>query len=794
MNKKKVIRLILIAIVLLLIPKSVVLADTVKLYKSSYTPYKDEHTYRTKGYVCNSNDGVRKLSLFHQYHEEGAKDTGPYYICIDYGKEFKEGKFTINKFYINSDTSKQVPSLLAYRKTCSSPAQEYTLKNDAADLARLEKALSCYNATSKRSSFAMQAISWELISQERTAKFDPDKIYPGAKAAAYDPNDVRSNGLYKSIIYKYRNESKASAAIYSEYKRILECAARFNVTPSGTGKTITMNQKTAPTSSKKATYSATNILKLSDKPAQSNLYAYYLCQIGSTKKPCRDGVTAKGVTFKCNSTYCSATTDQDYAGGNVEVTFTYAYKKASDYKSDKNGTLNTHETDYYSKDDSQVVVRGSYTKTFSITLKKGEAQKYALRIKKVDSENKSKVLQGAKFSVYTTEKATTPVSGCKDITTASNGIAVCSGLSVTGTYYVEETAAPTGYSIISPGTRYKVTVGADDTVSNVNNITPVKIYNSPKRVIMYKRAVDENNEEVSLTKMCETGTTCPATPEDSNEPTFIITDGNNKVCVKKTPTISTIPAGRKYAGQKVYVYEYSQTAEECNENENETNEIRTCNGNFDIKNIPSSTYVITEIKGACGSSIDSKPTRTCYKDNLDKGNDCVIDNMKNGFTGVMFYKQNEAGILISGGKYSLQQKQNGVYVDIPLNKADTGLYEYSSTLTASSENIILTTDEGTLNVKGLPVGEYRFVEKEAPEGYDAIKDKDSTAVFTINDSGAPVETILINSKSKTQGSYDSAELIVTIITGRKVINYIAIIGGLVVLLAALLLLRKKFKK
>lgn len=779
MNKKKVIRLLLIAIVLLLIPKSVVLADTVNLYKSSYTPYKDEHTYRTKGYVCNSNDGVRKLSLFHQYHEKGKKDDGPYYICIDYGKEFKEGTFTIKKFYINSDTSKQVPSLLAYRETCSSDARPYTLKNNAADLARLEKALSCYNATSKRSSFAMQAISWELISQERTAKFDPDKIYPGAKAAAYDPNNVLSNGLYKSIIYKYRNESEASAAIYSEYKRILECAARFNVTPSGTGKTITMNQKTAPTSNKKATYSATNILKLNNKPAQSNLYAYYLCQIGSTKKPCRDGVTAKGVTFKCNSTYCSATTDQDYAGGNVEVTFIYAYKKASDYKSDKNGTLNTHETDYYSKDDSQVVVRGSYKKTFSITLKKGEAQKYALRIKKVDSANKTKVLQGAKFSVYTTETGKTPVSGCKDIATDKNGIAVCSGLSIVGTYYVEETQAPSGYSIISPGKRYKVTVGSNDTVSNVNNITPKEVTNKQNKIIMNKQAVDENNNPVPLEDACKVKE-CPTNTSVGgiNGPVFTVTTNDNKyVCVKESS------AGK---------YTYVNTAATCT-GTGVTNYIQTCDGKFEIAGIPSANYTITEKAGACGTTVDSNPTRTCSKALFDSGSDCTV-TMINGFTGVMFYKQNEAGILIEGGKYSLQQKQNGIYTDVPLTLKEVGVYEYTSGLAPSSDNTILTTDAGKLNVKGLPVGEYRFVEKEAPEGYDAIKDKDSTAVFTISDANKPVETILINSKSKTQGSYDSAELIVTIITGRKVINYIAIIGGLGALLAALLLLRKKFKK
>ena len=53
---------------------------------------------------------------------------------------------------------------------------------------------------------------------------------------------------------------------------------------------------------------------------------------------------------------------------------------------------------------------------------------------------------------------------------------------------------------------------------------------------------------------------------------------------------------------------------------------------------------------------------------------------------------------------------------------------------------------------------------------------------------------LVNKQTKVEGSSDSAELIVTIITGRKVINYVLLIGGLAVLLTVLIIIRKKFKK
>ena len=117
---------------------------------------------------------------------------------------------------------------------------------------------------------------------------------------------------------------------------------------------------------------------------------------------------------------------------------------------------------------------------------------------------------------------------------------------------------------------------------------------------------------------------------------------------------------------------------------------------------------------------------------------------------------------------------------------------------------ILETNNGTINVQNLPIGEYRFVEKQAPDGYDMIKEKDSNATFTISDKGIfgkdgnPVldfyQVKLVNQKSRVKGSYDSAELIVTIITGRKVANYTLIIVGLAVLLTLFIILRNKFKK
>lgn len=71
-------------------------------------------------------------------------------------------------------------------------------------------------------------------------------------------------------------------------------------------------------------------------------------------------------------------------------------------------------------------------------------------------------------------------------------------------------------------------------------------------------------------------------------------------------------------------------------------------------------------------------------------------------------------------------------------KHDSGsVYSYVEKLEDGSTGATyeLETNSGLLQVKHLPIGEYRFVEKQAPEGYDIIKDKDSRATFTISDKG-----------------------------------------------------------
>ena len=143
-------------------------------------------------------------------------------------------------------------------------------------------------------------------------------------------------------------------------------------------------------------------------------------------------------------------------------------------------------------------------------------------------------------------------------------------------------------------------------------------------------------------------------------------------------------------------------------------------------------------------------------------------------------------------------KINNVYKDMLLKQIEEGSYEYDSKITENNSDAtyIILTKDGIARISKLPPGEYRVAEKEAPKGYELIEDKNSKALVTIKDSDKDGYYLveMINQKSNKYGSSASAELVVTIITGRKILNYAFIISSLVALLVIAIIIRKKIKK
>lgn len=417
----------------------------------------------------------------------------------------------------------------------------------------------------------------------------------------------------------------------------------------------------------------------------------------------------------------------------------------------------------------------------------GSAPKYQLRVRKIDKTT-GKPMSGVKFKVYdkkgnemgtTTETNASGYAYYKE--TGSKAI------TKTGEYQLKEVGVASGYLKNNQTITVKVT--DNDRIGTNNYAESSSVFeNTQNELKLTKKTIDENGNFVSLAGDSCTVKTCPNEGGRQNGPIFTMKKDNKYVCVTENSN-----------GH----YTYHSLAATCPANT--TNEIKTCNGAFDIKKIPVGTYYVTETATACGYTLPSEEnlTKTVV---VKEGENPSPITFVNGVTGVIFNKVSEDGETLDGGKYSLQQKVNGIYKDILLKHDSGSVYSYMEKLEDGSTGATyeLETNSGLLQVKHLPIGEYRFVEKQAPEGYDIIKDKDSRATFTISDKGIfgsdgkprtdYYEVKLVNQKTKVEGSYDSAELIVTIITGRKVANYTLIIAGLAVLLTILIIIRKKSKK
>lgn len=744
-NKKSVLITLIILFVGFFFLPNKVFAATVKAEKNN--PFGSNKTYYTRGWNTSLIQKKYKYPA-HNYRETSNLEkftvNGSPLFCIEPGASF------------SSKISYNVKPTL--QKGIYNPKWAWS----ATKQKMLQKIMSCY-VNKEDGIVSEQALVWEIVTGERTS-INASNIFKGN----YAPNNKVSKSLYDLI--------KSDKGMYKEYKNILICAARFDstATPSWASTTKALSlSSVASESQSKAEFKKT--YKVDSGNAQKDLFKYYSCKIGNSgAKKCTDGLTASGVTLKCSNNSCTISTQKEIAKSSpVKITFEYYYLPNGNdelkYRTEldsKTSWAQFYETNNH---DRQSLMVGAMKKTFTLNVYTGSAPKYALKVQKVDENGKTVITAGtAKFAVYGDSKLKNKVC---EITT-SKGQGECKGLKRTGKYYVVELQAPTGHIKKSGYTTVNVT--SADTEANIAKIKYTSIKNTDRHLIMDKRTLDPETGKV----MSLTGDSCTVKTCDNgidNGPVFEIKSGNKYVCVTE------ISNGK---------YKYKSMNENCPSGT--TKEIKTCNGKFDIIEIPTGTFVVTETKTVCGSTLPKNPSQTITIKETDTKKTVT---MENGVSGVVFNKLNENGSLINGGKFALQVKQNGIYIDVPLKHQAGSIYVYDSSLTATSDNVILETTDGIINVKGLPVGDYRFVEKEAPTGYDAIKDKDSTATFTISDaSNSDIQVNLTNKKAKLEGSSDSAELIVTIITGRKVINYVLVIGGLAVLLVALIILRNKSKK
>ncbi len=769
--KNKILNLLLITTICFCILPSVVSARTVKIANTTIW-----------GSYGNNSGNMNFANVYYYTKDYGKRESkyiagfvnttdNQRVFCIEPGASFPS-----NNSYSYEETT-SAPSL--YKSSWNSRLKNSSVQED------LKKVLSCWNSYSANgnnyySIASAQAIIWELVTGERSS-INATKILGGDYSTSYYADNVdecakNNNATKVSNKCSLYSRIKGRSGIYNSYKSVLRCAARFNIAaPSWAGTTSGTSKKQELTSYNDSTQTFSRTFAHGSKIA-SDLFKYYTYEIDGQSANCVKGATVSGITCKCNNAQCTFSTTKEIASGKaVPVVMKYTYKDDGSKK------LNTFATKYYKKNNYQSLIQGSTSKAFYLSLYTGEKPTYQVKITKVDEESGAPI-QGVKFDIFTDKAATSKNKIGTTTATDKNGVATYSKLTKVGTYYIKEANTPDGYK--TNGEVYSITVSASHTVKNKAYATKT-IKNKPMHLKMTKYTIDEDGNKTKLTGDACQVKTCPDEQNRENGPIFTISKDNKKVCVKENKDSS----GKVIDGK----YTYASLSETCASGT--TDKIKTCNGEFDISNIPSGTYKVTEVATACGTTLPSNPSQDIT---VSPGKDKDV-TMENGVTGVVFHKVNENGNLLTGGKFALQRKENGIYKDVLLTHVKGIVYKYDSSVKTESDKstyLLDTFGTGMINIVELPTGEYRFVEKESPIGYSIIKDKDSTATFTISDKAKEdyYNVQLINHKEKTAGSYDSAELVVTIITGRKVVNYVLLIGGLVAILILLILLRKKFKK
>ena len=623
----------------------------------------------------------------------------------------------------------------------------------------LKKVLSCWEEN-KSSLVATQAIIWEIMAEERY-NINEKNILSGNYTPYMSDGKTFQSKTGKNPISGVlcpNGVNKDTSSLCKKYQATLRCAARFNVVPSFSNQ---LDSKAKATPLKLTNYddeTQTFSRTFTHNGLDSKLLKYY-------KIP-----SVEGLTITKTDTSITISTKNEIASQSAakRVTLNYALK---DNGADN---LNDDPDYFYYKSAYQTLMQGSSKLTSYMYVYTGEKPTYQLRVQKKDEYQKP--VSGVKFNVYSDASLKTKIG--TTTATDQNGWAYLTGINKIGKYYIQEADTPDGY--ITNKKVVNVTVKGENRTGSNSYATASEVFvNNFMHLNLSKRTIDANGNVIEIPDYSDNSCT-----GNYSGPVFTLKKENKDICVVE------ISAG-KY-----------RVAESCSE-ANATNEIKTCTGKFDIEGIKSGCYELTETKAPNGYTLPANPSQKIC---VTKGESSTATAVYNGVSGVIFNKITENGQLLDGGKYALQIKVNGIYKDMLL-KHDAGVYySYVESLNDQTDGVtyILETTNGTINVRNLPPGEYRFVEKEAPEGYDAIKDKDSNATFTISDKGIfgsdgkPVtdyyQVKLVNQKVRLEGSYDSAELIVTIITGRKVANYAIIISGLILLLIIFVILRKILKK
>ncbi|MBR4830327.1 MAG: hypothetical protein IKZ96_00980 [Bacilli bacterium] len=210
-------------------------------------------------------------------------------------------------------------------------------------------------------------------------------------------------------------------------------------------------------------------------------------------------------------------------------------------------------------------------------------------------------------------------------------------------------------------------------------------------------------------------------------------------------------------------------------------------------------YIVEEVEAPKGYKLPDRESDRYTLFYVPASEEVTVEtkvyNTESYFT---FFKYDEYNNTIDGAKFKLQKlNSEKIYEDVAVEDVSTETTKMYKIL-STSENYEITTINGQATIYRLTEGQYRIIETAAPEGYELPKKTYNVVTFLVDAKGHTFGSNIIANKKFTTKTMTlpsaSAELVVNIQTGKKVIKYGLIITGILGLIGLLIFIRKRVSK